>query len=72
GGILLGLATPTESAALASLAALLLGRYLYRDLKVAMLPEILKRTAINAGLVIMLIAAAGVFGWVVVYEQLPQ
>ena len=72
GGILLGLATPPESAALASLAALLLGRYLYRDLKVAMLPEILKRTAINAGLVIMLIAAAGVFGWVVVYEQLPQ
>ena len=27
---------------------------------------------INAGLVIMLIAAAGVFGWVIVYEQLPQ
>lgn len=26
----------------------------------------------NAGLVIMLIAAAGVFGWVIVYERLPQ
>ncbi|WP_445003459.1 TRAP transporter large permease [Halomonas mongoliensis] len=72
GGILLGLATPTESAALASLAALLLGRFLYRDLKFAMLPTVLKRTAVNAGLVIMLIAAAGVFGWVIVYERLPQ
>ncbi|GGX88512.1 C4-dicarboxylate ABC transporter permease [Litchfieldella qijiaojingensis] len=72
GGILAGVATPTESAALASLAALLIGRYIYRDLTFAKLPEILKRTAFNAGLVIMLIAAAGVFGWVIVYEQLPQ
>jgi tripartite ATP-independent transporter DctM subunit len=72
GGILLGLATPTESAALASLAALLLGRFLYGDLRFAMLPTVLKRTAVNAGLVIMLIAAAGVFGWVIVYERLPQ
>src|SRR5690554_6918270 len=72
GGILLGLATPTESAALASLAALLLGRFLYGDLRFARLPEVLRRTAVNAGLVIMLIAAAGVFGWVIVYERLPQ
>ncbi|SFU77563.1 TRAP transporter large permease [Halomonas korlensis] len=72
GGILLGLATPTESAALASLAALLLGRFLYGDLKWTMLPTVLRRTAVNAGLVIMLIAAAGVFGWVVTYERLPQ
>ncbi|XKE46174.1 TRAP transporter large permease [Halomonas organivorans] len=72
GGILAGLATPTESAALASLAALLIGRFVYRDLTFAKLPEILRRTAFNAGLVIMLIAAAGVFGWVIVYEQLPQ
>ena len=72
GGILFGLATPTESAALASLAALVIGRYVYRDLSFDRLPQILERTAINAGLVIVLIATAGVFGWVIVYEQLPQ
>jgi tripartite ATP-independent transporter DctM subunit len=72
GGILLGVATPTESAALASLAALLLGRLLYRELAWSALPGVLRRTAVNAGLVIMLIAAAGVFGWVVTYERLPQ
>lgn len=72
GGILLGIATPTESAALASFAALLIGRFVYRDLDLGQLPQVLRRTAVNAGLVIMLIAAAGVFGWVVVYEQLPQ
>ena len=72
GGILTGLATPTESAALASLAALLIGKYVYKDLKFSHLPEILKRTALNSGMVIMLISAAGVFGWVIVYEQIPQ
>ncbi|MDR5906581.1 TRAP transporter large permease [Franzmannia qiaohouensis] len=72
GGILLGVATPTESAALASLAALLLGRLLYGELTLGQLPRVLTRTAVNAGLVIMLIAAAGVFGWVVTYERLPQ
>ncbi|MDK9686836.1 TRAP transporter large permease [Halomonas sp. LC1] len=72
GGILMGIATPTESAALASLAALLMGRFVYGDLRLSQLPQVLTRTAINAGLVIMLIAAAGVFGWVVIYEQLPQ
>jgi tripartite ATP-independent transporter DctM subunit len=72
GGILTGLATPTESAALASLTALLIGKYVYKDLKFSHLPEILKRTALNSGMVIMLISAAGVFGWVIVYEQIPQ
>ncbi|MDY0206697.1 MAG: TRAP transporter large permease [Pseudomonas sp.] len=72
GGILTGLATPTESAALASVAALLIGKFIYKDLKFSQLPEILKRTAINSGMVIMLISAAGVFGWVIIYEQIPQ
>ncbi|KPQ22420.1 MULTISPECIES: TRAP transporter large permease [unclassified Halomonas] len=72
GGILWGIATPTESAALASLAALIMGRFVYGGLALDQMPQVLKRTAINAGLVIILIAAAGVFGWVVVYERLPQ
>ncbi|MED5251247.1 MAG: TRAP transporter large permease subunit, partial [Pseudomonadota bacterium] len=45
GGILLGIATPTESAALASLAALLMGRFVYGDLRFQQLPQVLTRTA---------------------------
>lgn len=72
GGILSGLATPTESAGLASLAALLVGTLFYGELKWRDLPRLLQRTAINSGLVIFLIAAAGVFGWVITFEQVPQ
>ena len=47
GGILTGLVTPTESAALASLGALLIGTCVYKELKFSHLPEIMKRTALN-------------------------
>lgn len=72
GGILAGLATPTESAAVASLAALVVGAYFYRDLQFSHLPAILARTASNSALVIFLVAAAGVFGWTITFEQIPQ
>ena len=72
GGIMLGLASPTESAALASLVALVIGKYMYRELRFADLAGLLTRTAVNSSLVIFLIAAANVFGWVIVYEQVPQ
>lgn len=72
GGILTGAVTPTESAALASLGALFVGRFVYKELRFSNLPELLKRTALNSGMVIILISAAGVFGWVLVYEYVPQ
>ena len=72
GGIVFGLATPTESAALAVLAAFLIGRFLHGDLKLRDVPEVLYDTAVNSAVVTFLIAAANVFGWVLIYEQVPQ
>ncbi|XWN31423.1 MAG: TRAP transporter large permease [Devosia sp.] len=72
GGILAGIATPTESAAVASVAALILGAVVYRELSLKRLPRILLRTGINASIVIFIVAAANIFGWVIVYEQIPQ
>ncbi len=72
GGIVSGLATPTESAALAVVAAFLIGRFLYGDLEFGALPAVLYETAVNSTVVTFLIAAANVFGWVLIYEQVPQ
>lgn len=70
--ILFGVATPTESAAIASVIAFLLGRFVYRHLKVTDIGKIFRRTAQNSALVIFMIATANVFGWVIIYEAIPQ
>ncbi len=72
GGILFGVATPTESAAIASLIAFVVGWLVYHELKPSHLGEIFKRTAVNASMIIFMIAAASVFGWVIIYEEVPQ
>ena len=72
GGILFGIATPTESAAIASLIAFLVGWLIYRDLDPRKLGEMFIRTAANASMILFMIAAASVFGWVIIYEELPQ
>ncbi len=70
--ILFGVATPTESAAIASVIAFLLGKFVYRHLKVSDLGTVFVRTARNSALVIFMIATANVFGWVIIYEAIPQ
>ncbi len=72
GGIVFGIATPTESAAVASLIAFVVGWLIYGELKPAQLGALFKRTAVNASMIIFMIAAASVFGWVIIYEQVPQ
>lgn len=71
GTILGGIATPTESAAMASVAAILVGGLIYRELRLRDLPRAFLRTAASAGAVLYLVAAAQVIGWVVTFGHLP-
>lgn len=72
GGIAFGVVTPTESAAAATLMAVIIGSLFLRELKWGQLPGVLSRTARNTAIVLFLIAAAKAFGWVLVYNQIPQ
>lgn len=72
GGIVFGIATPTESAAVASLIAFIVGWLFYGELRPSQLGALFVRTAVNASMIIFMIAAASVFGWVIIYEQVPQ
>lgn len=51
GGISLGIVTPTESAALAILAAIALGSLVFRELRWGSIPKILERTTKNTAIV---------------------
>ena len=72
GGIIFGIFSPTESAAAAALAALVIGRFVHNELVLGELPDILFRTAVNSTMVLFLIATANVFGWVIIFEEVPQ
>lgn len=72
GGISFGIFTPTESAAIAIACAVVIGGFVYGELKWRQAPAILARTATNTALVLFLIAAAKLFGWVLTYNLVPQ
>ena len=72
GGIAGGIATPTESAALAAVATIAIGWGIHREFKLSQFPEILVRLLKSSAMVLFLVATANVFGWIVVYEKIPQ
>jgi tripartite ATP-independent transporter DctM subunit len=65
GGIVAGVTTPTEAGVVAVLYAILVGRFLYRELTWRQVALITKESMINSGLILLTIAAAGIFSWLV-------
>lgn len=72
GSILGGLANPTESAAVGAVVSALVGRYVTREFRFSMLPQILLRAAVYSAIVLFLVAAAAVFSWLLIYGGVPQ
>ncbi|MEH7443632.1 TRAP transporter large permease [Bacillus sp. JJ1122] len=71
-GILSGAFTATESAAVASFIAFIVGLFFYKELKWKHLGKILVNTVIGTATVTFLIAMANLFGWLIAFEQIPQ
>lgn len=72
GGLLSGLATPTETAIIASVYALIVGLLVYRELPLSRVPKILVDSAVSSAAILVLVGFANVFGWILVSEQIPQ
>ena len=71
-GLRFGLFTPTEAGAMAVLASVLIGVFIYKELKFAAFVPILKDTIYGTGTVVMIIVAAQVFGYYLSWERIPQ
>jgi tripartite ATP-independent transporter DctM subunit len=71
-GILGGIATATEVAALAVLAALLIGVFIYRELSGRQCVHILKDSVGQTASVMLIVASSAVLGWFLTSEQVPQ
>jgi tripartite ATP-independent transporter DctM subunit len=71
GSLLGGFATPTEAAAVAVVYALLVGMLIYRELAWVALPKIARESAITTGAIMIILAAATPFSWILTVEQVP-
>ncbi len=71
GGILGGICTPTEAAVLAVLYGLVISIFIYREVTLAKLAEILLETGIITGKVMIMVGMASVFAWILSREQVP-
>jgi len=72
GGLLSGLATPTETAVVASLYAFVVGCFVYRELPILEVPRIVLDSAVSSAAILALVGFANVFGWILVSERIPQ
>lgn len=72
GGIYTGVFTPTESAAVACVYALIVGLFIYKELKWSDLPKVFYESALTSSIVLIIIANAGLFSWILTSEMVPQ
>jgi tripartite ATP-independent transporter DctM subunit len=72
GGLISGLFTPTEAAAVAAGYALLLGLVIYRSLPLAHLPRLLAETVETTGVVLALLMTATALAWCLSLSRIPQ
>jgi len=71
GGIIFGIFTATESAAVAVVYALVLGMFVYRKIKIKDLAQLFIDGAITSAIVMFIIATASIFSWIAAIEDIP-
>lgn len=69
GGIVGGVATPTEAAAVGAAYAFVLGFFVYHEIKPADLPRIIFDTSVVTASICIIISAAQPIGWVLTFER---
>lgn len=72
GGVFAGVFTPTESAVVAVVYSIIIGIYVYREMKWSDLPEIFYKSALSTAGIMLIMALAALFGWVMTYAKIPQ
>ncbi|MEP3427333.1 MAG: TRAP transporter large permease [Roseibium sp.] len=71
GGILGGIFTATEAAVVATVYALIVGLFWYRELELSQLPELFYHAGLNTAVVMVIVGVANLVGYVLTIEQLP-
>ncbi|MFJ5714205.1 TRAP transporter large permease [Neobacillus sp. NPDC093127] len=71
-GIRGGIFTPTEAGAVAAAYAFIINKFVYKDMDWKDIPEAFIKAGKMTAMVVFIIAAANLFGWLLTAEQIPQ
>ena len=71
-GLRIGLFTPSEAGAVAVLYCVIIGKFVYKELKKEHIIPIFKETVYGSSSVVLIIVAASVFGYYLNWERIPQ
>jgi len=71
GGIFGGIFTATEAAAVATVYAFLMGKFVYRELEWRHLPEILYKAGLNTAMILIIVGVANLVGYIMAVERIP-
>ena len=72
GGIIFGIFTPTEAAFIGVFYSLIVGLFVYKELKFNDLPKIFLESAVATVGIMMLVGFANIFAWIMASDQIPQ
>jgi tripartite ATP-independent transporter DctM subunit len=72
GGMWSGVFTPTEAAAIAALYALVITMFVYREMNLKELVSIIRVTMRDTAIILIIVAAAALYAWFLVFTQIPQ
>lgn len=72
GGIYSGIFSPTESGAVASAYAMVLGLIVYREIDLKGMVRVIRETVEFTGVLMLIMAFASVYGWLLVSLRIPQ
>ncbi|MBI3121132.1 MAG: TRAP transporter large permease, partial [candidate division NC10 bacterium] len=71
GGIFGGVFTATEAAAVATVYAFLMGKFVYRELQWRHLPEIVYKAGLNTAMILIIVGVANLVGYIMAVERIP-
>ncbi len=72
GGIYGGIFTPTEAAAVAAVYSIIISLFIYKNLNLKGLMEVASESVVGTAQILILMATASIFGWVLTSQQIPQ
>jgi tripartite ATP-independent transporter DctM subunit len=72
GGLKIGAFTPTEAAVIAAVYSLVVGLFVYREIKPSQLFGLFYRAAETTAIIMFLVSAAGVSAWLITTANIPQ